>query len=57
MRVFFALELDPHTALRISNWRERQLTSIGKPVPVANFHLTLAFLGSLNEPAIERLCL
>jgi 2'-5' RNA ligase len=57
MRVFFGLELDARTALQVADWRERQLRSDGKPVPPANFHITLAFLGSLNDAAIERLCL
>lgn len=57
MRVFFGLELDGATALHIANWRERQLACAGTPVPPANFHITLAFLGALDEAAIERLCL
>jgi 2'-5' RNA ligase len=57
MRVFFGLELDGATALEIANWRERQLACAGTPVPPANFHITLAFLGALDDPAIERLCL
>ena len=56
MRVFFGLELDPPTALRIADWRDRQFTGAGKPVPPANFHVTLAFIGPLNESALERLC-
>ena len=57
MRVFFGLELDPATALPIADWRDRQLAGAGKPVPPANFHVTLAFIGALNAGAIERLCL
>jgi 2'-5' RNA ligase len=57
MRVFFGLELDGATALHIANWRERQLACVGTPVPPANFHITLAFIGALEEAAIERLCL
>jgi RNA 2',3'-cyclic 3'-phosphodiesterase len=56
MRVFFGLELDGATALHIADWRERQLACAGTPVPPANFHITLAFIGALAEPAIERLC-
>jgi 2'-5' RNA ligase len=57
MRVFFGLELDPRTALQVNHWRERQMNCAGKPVPAANFHITLAFLGALSDPALERLCL
>ncbi len=57
MRVFFGLELDATTALQVADWRDRQLACAGQPVPPANFHITLAFIGPLREPAIERLCL
>ena len=56
MRVFFGLELDASTALQITDWRDRQLPCAGTPVPPANFHITLAFVGPLDNPAIERLC-
>jgi RNA 2',3'-cyclic 3'-phosphodiesterase len=57
MRVFFGLELDATTALRVADWRDRQLACAGQPVPPANFHMTLAFIGPLSEPAMARLCL
>lgn len=57
MRVFFGLELDPATSLQIADWRDRQLACAGTPVPPANFHITLAFIGALDNTAIERLCL
>lgn len=56
MRVFFGLELDAATALAIADWRDRQLLCHGRPVPPANFHITLAFIGELPGQAIERLC-
>ena len=56
MRVFFGLELDASTVLQIAAYRDRQLPCAGKPVSPANFHITLAFIGSLNNSAIERLC-
>jgi 2'-5' RNA ligase len=56
MRVFFGLAPDAGTALAIADWRDRQLTCAGRPVPPANFHLTLAFAGELPAPAVERLC-
>lgn len=57
MRVFFALEPDPATLVQISSWRDRQLALAGRAVPAANFHLTLAFVGDIRPPALERLCL
>jgi 2'-5' RNA ligase len=56
-RVFFGLELDTATTLKIADWRDRQIACDGRPVPTSNFHLTLAFVGELSESAIERLCL
>ena len=57
MRVFFGLEPDQKTILAISDWRDRQFTAAGRPVPPANFHITLAFIGELDEREIEHLCL
>jgi 2'-5' RNA ligase len=57
MRVFFGLELEPTTSLQIADWRDRQLACAGTPVPPANFHITLAFIGALDDHSIERLCL
>lgn len=56
MRLFFGLELDAATALHIADWRDRQLSCDGRPVPPANFHITLAFVGALGDSAIDRLC-
>ncbi len=57
MRLFFGLEADAQTAMRIADWRDRQFNAAGRPVPPANFHITLAFIGELEERNIERLCL
>ena len=57
MRVFFGLELDAKSALQIADWRDRQFNLAGRPVPPANFHVTLAFVGEISESALERLCL
>ena len=55
MRLFFALEPEPRDALAIADWRDRQLNCAGRPVPVANFHITLAFLGEIRDPALPQL--
>ncbi|RLQ21986.1 RNA 2',3'-cyclic phosphodiesterase [Seongchinamella sediminis] len=57
MRLFFALELPGELAIQIADWRQRQLPALGRPVPPANFHITLAFLGELGEKQLEQLCL
>lgn len=41
----------------IDSWRQRQFSSEARPVPAANFHVTLAFAGEFSEPQVERLCL
>ncbi len=56
MRVFVAVPLDPGTrdlmALRI---RSILAEMPGRPVPPANWHLTLRFLGEVDEVAVDRL--
>ncbi len=56
MRVFFGLELPADIALQIAAWRDRQLGPAGRPVPAANFHITLAFVGEIAPGPLERLC-
>lgn len=56
MRLFFALEPDSRSALAIADWRDRYLSLAGRPVPTANLHITLAFLGEISEQRLERLC-
>lgn len=56
MRCFFALWPDPATALRIADWRDRRAPCDGRPVPPANFHITLAFAGELPERSVAALC-
>ncbi|MCR9104954.1 MAG: RNA 2',3'-cyclic phosphodiesterase [Gammaproteobacteria bacterium] len=55
MRLFLALELPAATASSIGDWRDRSVSSTGRPVPVANFHVTLAFIGRLQPRKLEAL--
>lgn len=55
MRLFFALEAEPDTARAIADWRDTRLVADGRPVPAANFHITLAFVGDLPHTKSERL--
>jgi len=48
LRLFFALPCPPRQAEVICNWRDQQAFG-GRPVPKANLHMTLAFLGA--QPA------
>lgn len=55
MRTFFALEIDPDTALDIERWRRLCWPALERAVPVSNYHLTLAFLGEINHSTLEAL--
>lgn len=55
MRLFFALEAEPVTARAVADWRDTRLVADGRPVPAANFHITLAFVGDLPAAKLERL--
>ena len=55
MRLFYALELDDSVRSAIENWRSSALPAIGKPVPPANFHITLLYLGEVGERDLEKL--
>ena len=54
LRLFFALPCPPDQAAAICQWRAGQ-TLPGRPVPEANLHLTLAFLGEADETTQARL--
>lgn len=56
MRVFFGIEPDPETRLAIADWRDRYGLAAGRPVPPANFHITLAFIGDVSARQLEMLC-
>ncbi len=56
MRLFFALEPTRQTAVAIADWRDRQFPATSaRPVPMSNLHITLAFVGELPPPRLERL--
>jgi 2'-5' RNA ligase len=55
MRAFFAFKPAPETCLAIEAWRQLNWPLLERPVPVANYHMTLAFLGDVNEPQLDAL--
>lgn len=55
MRCFIALTPDPDTALAIDAWRRSRWSSLARPVPVQNLHLTLGFLGDVRADRVSRL--
>lgn len=56
MKLFFGLALEPELALAIADWRDRQFGFSARPVPVANFHITLAYAGELSVLDSDILC-
>ena len=55
MRVFFALQPDPDILVQLADWRDRQFPGAGRPVPPANLHLTLAFVGDIEPGSLDTL--
>ena len=55
-RLFFALGCPATLKKAISHWRTSLELRVGRPVPTANFHLTLLFLGSVNTSQIGEIC-
>ncbi len=56
MRVFFGLELDTDGRRALADWRERYGAAAGRAVPAANFHITLAFIGAVDNRKLDTLC-
>ena len=56
MRAFFGLSPDIKTKLAIEGWRNKVFPHFDAPVPAANFHVTLAFLGKISPKQLDALC-
>jgi 2'-5' RNA ligase len=54
--LFFALTCSAPLRKAISQWRALLSLRAGRPVPAANFHLTLLFLGSVDQAQIAEIC-
>lgn len=55
-RLFFALSCPATLRKAISQWRTSLSLRAGRPVPAANFHLTLLFLGAVDKARIADVC-
>jgi len=55
-RLYFALGCPPTLKKTISQWRTSLSRQIGRAVPAANFHLTLLFMGSVDQARIAEIC-
>lgn len=56
MRLFLALPVEAETALKIVEWRDKSFPPERNWVPIANYHVTLAFIGGLQAAHYEALC-
>ena len=54
LRLFLALPCPSGIAAQIDAWRQSQHFA-GRPVPTANLHVTLAFLGQVPESRLQQL--
>lgn len=56
MRIFFGLDIDNDTRRALADWRDRYGVAAGRAVPAANFHITLAFIGEVEDRKLDTLC-
>ncbi len=55
-RLFIGLDLAAKDKISIDEWRTKFLRGLpGNPVPMENFHITLSFLGQVDDKQFERL--
>lgn len=55
-RDYFSAHMLSPPRKAISQWRALLSLRAGRPVPAANFHLTLLFLGSVDQAHIADIC-
>lgn len=53
MRTFFGLDLNAKTKLAIEDWRNKAFPALDGAVPMTNFHITLYFLGQIQQADLE----
>lgn len=55
-RLFFALPVSDAQCRAMAQWRRGLGLRSGKPVPAANFHVTLLFLGDVDAAQVPAIC-
>ncbi|RCL25200.1 RNA 2',3'-cyclic phosphodiesterase [Pseudomonas sp. AFG_SD02_1510_Pfu_092] len=55
-RLFFALPVSDAQRRALAQWRRSLNLRSGKPVPAANFHVTLLFLGDVDTAQVPAIC-
>lgn len=55
LRTFFSVVPDAQTCLAIERWATLNWPAVGRPVPVQNYHLTLAFLGETSQRQLDQI--
>ncbi len=55
-RLFFALPVSDAQRRALAQWRRGLNLRSGKPVPAANFHVTLLFLGDVDTAQVPAIC-
>lgn len=55
-RLFFALPVSDAQRHALAQWRRGLNLRNGKPVPAANFHVTLLFLGDVDAAQVPAIC-
>lgn len=56
MRLFFAFPVSSQTSLAIEHWRTKAYVPSEYAIPLANFHITLAFIGQIKPSTLDSLC-
>ena len=55
-RLFFALDISPAEKVKIAQWRAAHCNIKAKAIAQDNFHITLAFLGMVDNETEQGLC-
>lgn len=55
-RLFFALDIHPTDQEQLFLWRQQYLSLPFKAITPTNFHITLCFIGSVEEQKVLQMC-